>query len=308
MRSVLLLAVGTAMVLQAQEVQRPRILGIPHIAFRVHDITASRHFYKDFLGFSEPFSIQPDGKLSMTFIKINDHQYIELAPETKPGEASFIHLAVQTDNAEQFRLYLKSKGVKASDKPAAKGRIRNTSTSATDPDGNVIDVTQYEPDGESMKFAGKEMPDTRISRRMLHVGFYVSKPETLAYYRDILGFREFWRGSVDGKTASYSNLYAPEGDEYVEFMLGTEPPTKQRAGSVFHLALEVPDIEAAVAKLNANPSRKDYKRPLEIKTGLNHKRQCNLYDPDGNRVELMEDHTVDGMPSPMSTVPLFPVP
>jgi hypothetical protein len=35
--------------LQARDVPRPRIVGVPHVAFRVHDITASRHFYKDFL-------------------------------------------------------------------------------------------------------------------------------------------------------------------------------------------------------------------------------------------------------------------
>lgn len=281
MRSAFLLVILSAMLLPGQEVTRPRILGVPHVAFRVHDIKASRRFYKDFLGFTEPFSIQPDGKLSMTFIKINDHQYIELSPESKPEEPRFIHLAVQTDNAEQFRLYLKSKGVKASDKPAAKGRIRNTSTSAIDPDGDVIDVTQYEPDGESMKFAGKLMPETRISRKMSHVGMYASKPETLAYYRDILGFRVFSRG------AGYTNLFAPEGDEYVELLQQKEPP---------HIALEVPDIDAAITTLKA---RKGYSRPIDVKTGPNHIRQCMLFDPDGNRIELIEDHTIDGMPMPM---------
>jgi catechol 2,3-dioxygenase-like lactoylglutathione lyase family enzyme len=289
----------------AQEVKRPRILGVPHVAFRVHDIEASRHFYKDFLGYSEPFSIKPDGKLVMTFIKINDHQYVELSPETKPDEPRFVHLALQTDDAEAFRLYLKSKGYPVSDKPASKGRIRNTATGVTDPDGNHIDVTQYEPDGESMKDAGKDMSDARISRKMIHAGFYVSKPETAGFYIDLLGFREFWRGSVDGKTVSYSNLYAPEGDEYVEFILGDPPNTLERKGTVFHIALGVPDMDAAVAKLNANPARKDYKRAIEVKVGKNHKRQCNLFDPDGNRVELMEDHTVDGMPSPMAAVPMF---
>ena len=289
----------------AQEVKRPRILGVPHVAFRVHDIEASRHFYKDFLGYSEPFSIQPDGKLVMTFIKINDHQYVELSPEASPDEPRFIHLALQTDNAEAFRQYLKSKGYKVPDKPASRGRIRNTATGADDPDGNHIDVTQYEPDGESMMHAGKDMSDARISRRMTHVGFYVSKPETAKFYIDVLGFREFWRGSVDGKTVSYSNLFAPEGDEYVEFIMGDPPNTLERKGTVFHIALEVPDMDAAIAKLNANPARKDYKRPMEVKVGKNHKRQCNLFDPDGNRVELMEDHTADGLPSPVAMLPML---
>lgn len=297
---VLLLAAAG---LQGQDVVRPRIVGVPHAAFRVHDIEASRHFYKDFLGYAEPFSIQADGKLVMTFIKINDRQYIELSPEAKPDEPRFIHLALETDDAEALRLYAKSKGYKASDKPASKGRIRNTGTGLEDPDGNRIDVTQYEPDGESMKDVGKDMPDSRISTRMLHVGFYVSKPETAKFYIDVLGFREFWRGSADGAKASYSNLMVPEGSEYVEFLFA--PPTATTIGTTYHVALEVPDMDKAIAKLNANPARKDYKRPIEVKTGKNHKRQCNLFDPDGTRVELMEDHTVDGMPSPMSKLPMF---
>jgi lactoylglutathione lyase len=295
----------SAALLPAQEVARPRIVGMPHVAEKVHDLEASRHFYKDFLGYSEPFSIKIDGKVWMTFIKINDRQFVELSPETSPDEPRFMHLALETDDADALRRYVKSKGYKASDKPAAKGRIGNMGTGLEDPDGNHIDVTQYTPDGESMKDVGKDMSDKRISTRLTHVGFYVSKPETARYYIDVLGFREFWRGSADGKTISYANLMVPEGSDYVEFMLGPKP-TPERYGTVYHIALEVPDMDAAIAKLNANPARKDYKRPIEVHTGRNHKRQCNLFDPDGMRVELMEDHTVDGMPSPMINLPMFP--
>lgn len=298
---------GVCSALHAQTVTRPRILGVPHAAFRVHDIEASRHFYKDFLGYSEPFSIKaPDGKLIMTFIKVNDRQYIELSPEGNPSEPRFVHLALQTDNAEGLRQYVKSKGYKTSDKPASRGRIRNTGTGLEDPDGNHIDVTQYEPDGESIKDVGKDMPETRISKRLLHVGFHVSNPATARYYIDVLGFREFWRGTADGKKASYSNLMVPEGSDYVEFLFGPAPTTPAEKGVKYHIALEVPDMDAAIAKLNANPTRKDYKREIEVHVGKNHKRQANLFDPDGTRVELMEDHTVDGLPSPMTDLPMFP--
>lgn len=293
------------MLLSAQQAARPRIVGMPHVNFRVHDIEASRHFYKDLLGYSEPFDIVTDGKLVMAFIKINDRQYVELSPDESPSQPRFVHLALETDDADALRLYVKSKGYMASDKPAARGRIRNIGTGLTDPGGNHIDVTQYTPDGKSMQDVGKDMSDKRVSTHLLHVGFYVSKPETARYYIDVLGFREFWRGSADGKAASYSNLMVPEGSDYVEFELGP-PPTPERYGTVYHIALEVPDMDAAVAKLKANPAIKDYKRQLEVHVGRNHKKQCNLFDPDGMRVELMEDHTVDGMPSPMTTLPMFP--
>jgi lactoylglutathione lyase len=40
---------------------------------------------------------------------------------------------------------------------------------------------------------------------------------------------------------------------------------------------------------------------MEIRTGVNRKRQINVFDPDGTRVELMEPNTVDGVPAPSST-------
>ena len=42
---------------------------------------------------------------------------------------------------------------------------------------------------------------------------------------------------------------------------------------------------------------------IEAKVGVNRKRQVNLYDPDGTRVELMETNTIDGKPAPPSTAP-----
>ena len=42
---------------------------------------------------------------------------------------------------------------------------------------------------------------------------------------------------------------------------------------------------------------------MQIQVGVNRKRQINLYDPDGTRIELMEANTIDGKPAPNSTAP-----
>ena len=89
------------------------------------------------------------------------------------------------------------------------------------------------------------------------------------------------------------NLRVPDGEDYVEFMLFKEPPAADKRGTSHHLALEVPDAAASVAKLSAKPYRSKYSRQIEIRTGINRKRQVNLFDPDGTRTELMEPHTVD---------------
>ena len=65
----------------------------------------------------------------------------------------------------------------------------------------------------------------------------------------------------------------------------------------------MPDIEKAKAVLEQRAGRIGYTKSLDIQTGINRKRQLNVYDPDGTRVELMEPQTVDGVPSPASTAP-----
>src|SRR5437867_2948988 len=190
--------------LLAAQPQRPKVLGVAHIALFVSDIEKSREFYKDFLGFSEPFQLNnPDGSLSLTFIKVNDRQYIELFPGLEGGADRLNHISIETDNAEAMRVYLASKGVKVPDK-TPKGRIRNSNFNVKDPDGHTVEIVQYEPDGWSMREKGKYMSDARVSTRMMHVGILVGELDAaMKFYRDILGFREIWRGSRDGKVLDW---------------------------------------------------------------------------------------------------------
>ena len=70
------------------QVKRPRILGLAHVGLRVHDMQSSRHFYEDFLGYAEVFSLPPsEGKGALVCIKVNDRQYIELNPEANQRDA-----------------------------------------------------------------------------------------------------------------------------------------------------------------------------------------------------------------------------
>jgi lactoylglutathione lyase len=58
-----------------------------------------------------------------------------------------------------------------------------------------------------------------------------------------------------------------------------------------------------MAELNAKPYRAKYQRPIEQHVGVNRKRQVNLFDPDGTRIELMETVTAEGKPAASSTAP-----
>jgi len=303
MKHVLCWLAATLLV-QAQSVERPRLLGLAHVAFRVSDIEKARAFYKDFLGFAEPFKLDnPDGSLSLTFIKINDHQYIELFPGLAPGADRLDHVAIETDDAETLRRYLASHGVKVPER-VPKGRIGNLNFNITDPDGHTVEIVEYARDGWSLRDAGKFLPDTRISDHMWHAGILVRDLEAAKhFYGDVLGFHEIWRGSSNGKTLSWVNMQVPDGGDYIEFMLYRDFPAPDHRGSEHHIALRVPDMAAAQAKLESRPGRAAYSRALEPRVGINRKRQLNLFDPDGTRSELMEPVTVDGQPAPPSQPP-----
>ncbi len=171
-----------------------------------------------------------------------------------------------------------------------------------DPDGTLVEFWQAQPDGMESKAAGKFMPPTRIAASIYHVGFLVGNSEkSLAFYRDLLGFQETWRGSSRGDELSWINLRVPDGDDYIELMLYHGAPASH--GTSNHVSLLVPDVVKATALLKTRPAYQLYGKPLEVKTGKNGKQQLNLYDPDGTRVELMEAHTIDGKPRPSSTAP-----
>src|SRR5260370_24835654 len=143
----LIAVLALAPLLYGQEPKRPRVLGVAHIALFVSDIEKSRAFYKDFLGFGEPFQLdKPDGGLSLTFIKVNERQYIELFPGLKPGADRLNHISIQTDHAQAMRVYLASRGV-AVPSNTPKGRIKNSNFNVKDPDGHTVEMVQYEPDG-----------------------------------------------------------------------------------------------------------------------------------------------------------------
>ncbi|MFL6417400.1 MAG: VOC family protein, partial [Bryobacteraceae bacterium] len=204
---------------------------------------------------------------------------------------------------EAMRAYLGSKGVKVPEQ-TTEGRIGNASFSVKDPEGHELEIVQYEPDRWIARERGQHTPEARISSHLMHVGIIVTDLDRAdSFYGGILGFQEIWRGSKDGKELSWTNMKVPDGNDYIEFMLYKEPPPPTKRGSAHHLCLEVSDVAGALAALEKKPYRKQYAQALEIRTGVNRKRQLNIFDPDGTRTELMEPITVDAKPAPSSDAP-----
>ena len=331
--------------------QRPRLLGLSHIAVRVHDLNTARHFYGDLLGYQEAMTVLkdhtavmkgglPQSQVEAVFFKVNNRQYIVVIPETAATESRFVDYAVETDDAEAMRRYLKSLGYEVPD-AVRKTATSNLSFTTKDPDGTSIEIMQYTPQSMSVESYGKFLSDDRAAMRILHVGISTTQQATVDFYLKGFSLREFWRSDPTmsappragvppadtGKKkaapaggpllANLSNLKLPESDDYIEWSLAHPRPSGGaaagagrnggRAGGGGHIALLVPDMAKAVAFMKAKPAWKDYTRAdqQESHVGVNHKWQGNFFDPDGTRVEFMEADTADGLPSPMSKAPYY---
>lgn len=301
----LLFLSALAVAAQSQPVRRPRILGVAHIALYVRDLNAARAFYKGFLGYEEPFGLpRKDGSGErIAFLKINEDQYLELFAENPGKDGALNHIAFYTDDANGMRDYLASRGVPVPER-VGKGQIGNLNFNITDPDGHTVEIVQYAADGRTRRERGRFLGERRISLRMGHIGILAGDlGAAQKFYGDILGFREVWRGGGSPRQLSWVNMKVPDGEDYLELMLYSKYPDAEQLGVKNHICLVTPDIERAVRSLRELPEWKSYGREIEIKIGVNRKRQANLFDPDGTRVELMEPDTVDGKPAPQSSAP-----
>ena len=309
---ILASAVAASLFAQQQpeaSVARPKVLGVAHMAVYVKDLAKTRQFYEDFLGFGEPFTLPQKGGegTRIVFIKVNDNQYFEIFNEADRGEGQLNHISFYTDNADQMYTYLKSKGVAViGDKGAVgKGQTRNKNFNVKDPDGHIVEIVEYQPDGWTTREKGKFMPSSRISTHIMHVGVLVGDLDAAnKFYGGLLGFQDFWRGSGSPKMLSWVNMRPAEGEDYLEFMLYDKLPAPEGRGGKNHASLMVPDAEKALEELKRRATKVGYDKELKIQIGVNRKRQINLYDPDGTRIELMEPNTIDGKPAPDSNAPV----
>src|SRR4051812_2050939 len=139
-----------------------------HVGFWVRDIAASRAFYKDFLGFEEPYVLNyPDGKLQMVVMKVNERQVIYLftdATKILPNGDNLDHLGLETDNIEAVRAWLVAHDVKVGN--VNRGRIGDFLLGIRDPDGYPTEITQFAPEGQLLQHQGKSLGAGRVSSHL----------------------------------------------------------------------------------------------------------------------------------------------
>ncbi len=288
---IVLVAVALCTLAQIPAPTRPKILGVAHIGLRTDNLEEARKFYGQQLGYEEAFTLdKPEGGLMLTYFKVNDHQYIEVFPGWKgPEQLVLSHIAFETDNIQQLRTYLASKGVKVPE-ALKKGLDGNISFMIKDPDGHDVEFVQYMPGSLHSSNFGKAMPATRVSERIIRVGNTVSDRAAYdALYKDILGFREFWHGGMTDDRADWIDMRVPDGTDWLEYMMNVKNPSQKTLGVMNHMALGVPSVAdgyKAVMARGLTPAQ-----PPKI--GRDGKWQLNLYDPNLTRAELMEPKPVE---------------
>ncbi len=287
------MAFALSMIVSLPAVQSsPRIIGIACAEYYVSDLATAKAFYGDFLG----YNVTSDSSDS-EFVQISPRQSLHLILNRSVGDR-LAYLVFSTDDLWGLHKILALRGVAVS--AGSKKGPEGESFRIMDPDGHVI---QFVPYFELLDDKPAD-PLPGISSRMTHAGILVSSADaSIKFYRDQLGFAETWRGSRDNKILSWVNLKVPDGNDYVEFMLYSKLAEPTKRGTQHHICLEVPDVKKAWDVLQTRTLPKECKAPTEMKTGVNGKRQINLFDPDGTRIEIMEPATFDGRPVPPSTAP-----
>src|SRR5581483_2902838 len=204
---------------QPQTAERPPIVGVAHIGLRTNDIAAARKFYGGILGYQEPFSLnKPDGTgLMLTYFKVNDHQYIEVFPELKDAKQDRLsHICFETTDIDQLREYMAAQGVKGVPEKLEPMLDGNRGFEVDDPDGHTVEFIQYMPGSLHMKSAGKYLPDSRVSDRMIHVGVTVNdRAAADHFYKDILGFKEIWHGGMKDSDTDWVDMRVPDGTDWL---------------------------------------------------------------------------------------------
>lgn len=268
------------------------ISGIASAGFRVSDLDRARAFYAGVLGCEEVFRVEDPGGAPVHSFKVNDNQFIEVTPDLESGEEDrLVRIGIETPDASGLRRLLVERGLE----PTALRRERDGNRSFTlrDPDGHLLRFVEYLPGSPAAKSRGRHLSGRRLSTHLRHVGIAVAdEGRAMAFYRDKLGFVEIWRGGSEPGRTQWVNMRMPgaRGD-YIEYMLHSGRPTRDQLGSMHHICLEVPDIQAAwrAAVERGVPDAERF-RP---RVGRIRKWLFNLFDADGTRTELMEPNTVD---------------
>ncbi len=268
---------------------RPEITGISHLAVYTSNASATEHYYRDIIGAAK--EADPENPAGVRYA-LSATQFVEVLPlPAGAGINRLDHTAWNVSSAEGMRKYLAAKGWKT---PAAvtKGSDGSQWFTVLDPEQNKVEFVQ--------PAAPAKAPNdpNAVGTHIIHVGFMVhNRAAEDTFYRDLLGFRPYWFGGMQEGKLDWVSQQAPNGHDWLEYMLTSGPSgsgipanmTLHALGVLDHLSIGVVSVPDAYKKLEAE-NRLTGVHDKEPKIGKDGKWQFNLYDPDEIRLELMNFH------------------
>jgi catechol 2,3-dioxygenase-like lactoylglutathione lyase family enzyme len=207
----------------------PALAGIAHVAFRVTDVQKSREFYRA-LGFEQAFEFADPGKPLVSYVKINDRQFIELYGRAEDSQSTgLMHVCYEASDIETLWREYAQQGLNP---PASKkARAGNLLFMFRDPEGQLLEYTQYLPGSLHFEDRGKHLGDRRVSEHLLRAVIAVkdTKAEE-SFYTSELSFENIdgvgGGVRVDGSETIRLRLPGTSGEE-IELESAT-PMTKPR--------------------------------------------------------------------------------
>jgi catechol 2,3-dioxygenase-like lactoylglutathione lyase family enzyme len=174
-----------------------------------------------------------------------------------------------------------------------------------DPDGHPLEVLQFPPDKGDPRW---HHPSDRLFLGIDHTAIVVSNTaRSLAFYRDVLGFRvagesmnfgteQEHLNNVEGARLHITGLRAARGPgiEFLEYLHPTDGrpfPAGARPNDLvsWETTVAVPDADAAAAVLRRGAFRLVSPGPVELPDrALGFRRGFLVRDPDGHVVQLVE--------------------
>ena len=237
------------------------IIGIAHVAFRVSDLDREIVFFGK-LGYEEAFTLTY-GKTTEAFIKINDHEFIELYPQTDRSQPlGWMHICYEAGDLNTLQHYYATQGLNPT--PVRKGAAGNLISSINDPEHGVTEFTQYLPGSRHALDVGQHLGAGRISTELMGIDLPVRDGAAMKEFYSDLGFQtEDTNGNV--------RLTAPGAPD-------------------LHMELRAPTSGSQPEFLFAVPDAKKAFQAMEY-AGVNAQRDGGLVfakDPDGNLFVFLE--------------------
>ena len=275
-------------------------MGIAHFGVYTDDLDKAAALFTDYFGYAEPYRIEREGLPTVMFVKINDRQYVEFVQDDENRLVKYRHTAFEVDDIEAMRVYLQMMGMKVPAEVSDPGWGFKCFF-VTDFSGNPVEFVQYTESGLLADNFGKDLPDTRVSDIMRHVGWLCKDfSKDLAFYSFILGFQEFWRGGEDYTKSQWIKLSMPDSPtrQYIEIMLYDRELDQTEIGCQNHISLDVEDVPATKEWLDTRKCPEGCSPAEPQKIGACGYGQSNIYTIDKTRVEVMSAEAVGGKPTP----------